>query len=74
MRLLLLLVVSLAFVAGCGGGGGDTTTESVATGADGCTSVDAPAPRDPESLQAPTAALDASRTPVVVSSVTVGES
>ena len=62
MRALLLLVVSLAFVAGCGGGGDDTTTESVATSADGCTSVDAPAPRDPESLQAPTAALDASKT------------
>ena len=62
MRALLLLVVSLAFVAGCGGGGDDTTTESVATSAGGCTSIDAPAPRDPKSLQAPTAALDASKT------------
>ncbi len=61
MRALLLLVVSLAFVGGCGGGGDDTTTESVATSADVCTSVDAPAPRDAESLQAPTAALDASK-------------
>ena len=62
MRALFVLVVSLAFVAGCGGGGDDTTTESVATSGDGCTSVDAPALRDPESLEAPTAALDASQT------------
>ncbi len=62
MRAFLVLVVSLAFVAGCGGGGDDTTTESVATSADTCTSVDAPAPRDPESREAPTAPLDASKT------------
>ena len=37
-------------------------TESVATSADECTSVDAPAPRDPESREAPTAPLDASKT------------
>jgi peptidyl-prolyl cis-trans isomerase B (cyclophilin B) len=62
VRALLLLIVSLAFVAGCGGGGDDTTTDSVATSADGCTSVDVPAPRAPESQEAPTAALDASKT------------
>jgi peptidyl-prolyl cis-trans isomerase B (cyclophilin B) len=61
VRALFVLVVSLAFVAGCGGGGDDTTTESVATSVEGCTSVDAPAPRDPESREAPTAPLDASK-------------
>jgi cyclophilin family peptidyl-prolyl cis-trans isomerase len=61
VRAFLVLVVSLAFVAGCGGGGDDTTTESVATSADGCTSVDVPAPRDPESREAPTEPLDASK-------------
>ena len=62
MRAFLVLVVSLAFVGGCGGGSDDTTTESVATSADACTSVDAPAPRDPESREAPTEPLDASKT------------
>jgi peptidyl-prolyl cis-trans isomerase B (cyclophilin B) len=61
VRALVLLVVSLAFVAGCGGGGNDTT-ESVATNADGCTSVEAPASRDPETRTAPSAPLDASMT------------
>jgi peptidyl-prolyl cis-trans isomerase B (cyclophilin B) len=62
VRALVVLVVSLGFVAGCGGGGDDTPTESVATSVEGCTSVDAPARRQPESLEAPTAPLDASKT------------
>jgi peptidyl-prolyl cis-trans isomerase B (cyclophilin B) len=62
VRALRVLVVSLAFVAGCGGGSDETTTESVATSTDTCMSVDAPAPRDPESREAPTEPLDASKT------------
>jgi peptidyl-prolyl cis-trans isomerase B (cyclophilin B) len=60
-RAFLVVLVSLAFVAGCGGGGADTT-ESVATSADGCTNVGAPAPRDPESRTAPSEPLDTSKT------------
>jgi peptidyl-prolyl cis-trans isomerase B (cyclophilin B) len=61
VRPALVLIVALLFVAGCGGGDGETT-ESVATGADECESVDAPAARDPESSQAPSQPLDASQT------------
>ena len=58
---LLVLIVSLAFLAGCGGD--DTeTTESVATGADECESVEAPAAREPEPSEAPAEPLDASKT------------
>ena len=49
---LLVLIVSLAFLAGCGGDDSETT-ESVATGADECASVDAPEARDPEPGEAP---------------------
>ena len=59
-RAFLLVLVSLAFVAGCGGGG-DDTTESVATSLDECSSVDAPTPRSPESREAPSEPLDTSK-------------
>ena len=61
MRALLVLIVSLAFIAGCGGDDSETT-ESVATGADECASVDAPEARDPEPGEAPAEPLDASKT------------
>jgi peptidyl-prolyl cis-trans isomerase B (cyclophilin B) len=61
VRALGALIVSLAFLAGCGGGD-DETTEPVATGADECTSVEAPDARDPEPGQAPADALDSSKT------------
>ena len=64
VRAFLVLVVSLVFVAGCGGGGDDTSTESVATSADTCTSVDAPAPRDPESRTAEEWSRRANRKPL----------
>jgi len=63
VRALGALIVSLAFLAGCGGGDGDTTTtDSVATGTDECASVEAPEARDPEPSEAPTEPLDASKT------------
>ena len=63
MRAVLILIVSLAFLAGCGGSdNGGETTESVATGVDECASVEAPAARDPEPSEAPTEPLDASKT------------
>ncbi len=63
MRALLVLIVSLALLAGCGGSdsAGDTT-ESVATGVDECAGVEAPAARDPEPGEAPTEPLDSSKT------------
>lgn len=61
MRTLSLLLVLLAFLAGCGGDDGETT-ESVATGADECASVEAPAAREPTPAEAPAEPLDASKT------------
>jgi len=58
---LLVLVVAVVFVAGCGGKSGDQT-ESVATPADGCADVGAPAARTPSAAQAPTKPLDESKT------------
>ena len=63
MRAALVLIVSLALLAGCGGSdNGGETTESVATGADECASVEAPEARNPEPGEAPTEPLDASKT------------
>ena len=61
MRAVLVLIVSLTFLAGCGGDDGETT-ESVATGADECASVEAPDARNPEPGEAPAEPLDASKT------------
>jgi cyclophilin family peptidyl-prolyl cis-trans isomerase len=65
----LLLVLSLALLAGCGGGddeaasGTDTTTTSTTTTAvTECADVEAPPARDPETRDAPTEKLDASKT------------
>ena len=66
-RLLLVLVLALAFVAGCGGGddeaasGGDTTDDD-RDGRDECADVEAPEPREPGTSEAPTAELDTSKT------------
>jgi cyclophilin family peptidyl-prolyl cis-trans isomerase len=61
VRAFIVLLVSLAFIAGCGGGA-DDATESVATESDECASVEAPEARDPESAEAPTGSLDTSKT------------
>ncbi len=63
MRLLLVVLVALALLAGCGGedddgssAGGDTTTVTE------CAEVDAPEAREPEAAEAPAEELDASKT------------
>jgi len=61
VRPTLVLIVSVLLLSGCGGGDGDTT-ESVATGDEECTSVDAPEARGPEQRDAPSEPLDASKT------------
>lgn len=71
MRLLLALLVSLAFVAGCGGSDSGTT-ESVATSPDECASVEAPEPRNPEPAEAPTEPLDTSKTYTLTFDTTCG--
>jgi len=61
MRAIVALVLALlVLAAGCGGGdddGGSTTTEA-ASGSGECESVDAPAPREPETREAPSEPLD----------------
>ena len=61
MRAVVILIVSLAFLAGCGSDDGEAT-ESVATGTDECASVEAPEARNPEPSAAPAEPLDASTT------------
>jgi peptidyl-prolyl cis-trans isomerase B (cyclophilin B) len=59
VRALAAVLVASVFLAGCGGSDDETT---VATGADECASVEAPAARKPEPGVAPTEPLDASKT------------
>jgi cyclophilin family peptidyl-prolyl cis-trans isomerase len=64
MRAALLLLVVAALLAGCGGGdddagGGETTTGEAITE---CQDVEAPEPREPETLEAPADELDSSLT------------
>ena len=62
MRASIALLLALALVAGCGGNGDDGTTEPVATSSDECTSVEAPAAREPAAGEAPSEELDSSKT------------
>jgi cyclophilin family peptidyl-prolyl cis-trans isomerase len=71
MRLASILVASVALLAaGCGGDEeeatpattAESTTSTSASGAGGCKRVDAPAPRDEGSEQAPTDELDPTKT------------
>ena len=55
MQLRLAALLAVALVAGgCGGGDDETSSQSVP----GCTAVEAPEPREPETREAPTAELD----------------
>jgi cyclophilin family peptidyl-prolyl cis-trans isomerase len=64
MRAALALLVLAALLAGCGGGddeaAGDTTTTTGT--ASECQDVEAPAPREPGTNEAPTAELDPAQT------------
>src|SRR5688572_16114189 len=60
MRAALLLLVVLALVAGCGG------DDEPSTASGECESVEAPDPREPETLEAPTEPLDATKTYALV--------
>ena len=64
MRAVLVLIVSLAFLAGCGGDddAASETTESVATSVDECASVDTPEALNPAPREAPTELLDSPKT------------
>jgi cyclophilin family peptidyl-prolyl cis-trans isomerase len=64
VRTLITLLVTLAFVGGCGSGdeaasGGDSTNSTPVTE---CADVDAPKPRGAETREAPSEPLDSSKT------------
>jgi peptidyl-prolyl cis-trans isomerase B (cyclophilin B) len=67
MRAVPVLLACLALLAGCGGG--DDEPESSAAG---CESVDAPAPRDAQMLEAPTEPLTAGTTYALVFDTSCG--
>ena len=71
MQLRLAAFLAVAFLAGgCGGGGDDeTSSQSVP----GCTAVEAPEPREPESRQAPSVKLDPDVTYTAVVRTNCGE-
>jgi peptidyl-prolyl cis-trans isomerase B (cyclophilin B) len=71
MRGFLVLLVSVAFIAGCGGSD-SSTTESVATSPDECASVEAPEPRSPKPAEAPTQPLDIAKTYTLTFDTTCG--
>jgi peptidyl-prolyl cis-trans isomerase B (cyclophilin B) len=70
LRLAALLAVAL-LAGGCGGGGGDGETSS--QNVPGCTAVEAPEPREPESRQAPSVKLDPDVTHTAVVRTNCGE-
>ena len=74
MRALITLLVTLAFVAGCGSdheaaSSGDTTSATPITE---CADVEAPAPRDAETREAPSEPLDSSKTYTLTFDTTCG--
>ncbi len=66
---LAALLAAAAFAGGCGGGNDETSSQS----APGCTAVEAPEPREPESREAPSAELDPDVTHTAVVSTNCGE-
>jgi peptidyl-prolyl cis-trans isomerase B (cyclophilin B) len=61
VRAALLLLLALAFLAGCGGGDDEESGGTTASATE-CTSVELPPPREPEANEAPTGSLSASTT------------
>ena len=72
MRALLVLIVSLAFLAGCGGDDERRRPSPSRRAADECASVEAPEARDPEPGEAPAEPLDASKTYTLTFDTTCG--
>ncbi len=68
LRLVALLSIAL-LVGGCGGGDDEASSESVP----GCTTVEAPEPREPEPQQAPTAEVNPELTQRAVVKTNCGE-
>ncbi|MDX6423876.1 MAG: hypothetical protein QOI67_1347 [Gaiellaceae bacterium] len=68
LRFAALLAVVL-FAGGCGGGDDETSSQSVP----GCTAVEAPEPREPESRQAPTTEVNPELTQRAVVKTNCGE-
>ena len=74
MRPLVTLLVTLAFVSGCGGGddAAGTTDTTSTTPVSECTDVEAPEPRDAEVREAPAEPLDPSKTYALIFDTTCG--
>jgi peptidyl-prolyl cis-trans isomerase B (cyclophilin B) len=60
VRAAFLAIALLVLAAGCGGSDDESSQSTTTTASGGCESVDAPDPRDAESLEAPTEKLDPS--------------
>lgn len=63
------MLAAALIVGGCGGGAGETSSES----APGCTAVEAPAAREPESRRAPSSELDPELTHTALVRTNCGE-
>jgi peptidyl-prolyl cis-trans isomerase B (cyclophilin B) len=59
---ILVAVAALALLAGCGGNGDDEADGNGGGNGDTCEQVDAPTPRQPETLEPPTGTLDPQKT------------
>ena len=70
MRAFCVLVVALAFVAGCGGG--DEESSDTTTSAGECETVEAPEAKEPGTSEAPSEPLDASKSYILTFDTSCG--